>query len=84
MASGMTPTFAELFETSTRANAQGFCLGGGRGFGSAMPAAVGILAAALPLGTAMGTCAVSAYAVALVAVLTLLETNRADLAVVRS
>ena len=80
LASGMTPTFAELFETDTRASAEGFCLGGGRGFGSVMPAAVGVLASMLPLGTAMGSCAVSAYAVAFLAVLALPETNRTDLA----
>lgn len=83
LASGMTPTFAELFETDLRANAQGFCLGGGRGFGSVMPAAVGLIAATLPLGAAMGGCAVSAYAVALVAMLALPETNQTDLTTVR-
>lgn len=57
LASGMLPTFAELFPTSIRASGQGFCLGGGRGFGSVVPATVGLLAAATPLGTAMGTCA---------------------------
>ena len=84
IASGMTPIFAELFETKVRANAQGFCLGGGRGLGSVTPAAVGILASMLPLGIAMGSCAVSAYAVALVAVLALPETNRTDLAQIKS
>ncbi|WP_331298493.1 hypothetical protein [Methylobacterium oryzae] len=44
LASGMLPTFAELFPTTIRASGQGFCLGGGRGFGSVVPATVGILA----------------------------------------
>ncbi|MCJ2068859.1 MFS transporter [Methylobacterium sp. J-030] len=79
LASGMTPTFAELFETSLRGNAQGFCLGGGRGFGSVMPALVGLIAAAAPLGTAMGACALGAYAVALAATLALPETTGVEL-----
>jgi hypothetical protein len=34
LASGMLPTFAELFPTRIRASGQGFCVRGGRGFGS--------------------------------------------------
>jgi MFS family permease len=79
LASGMLPTFAELFPTDIRASGQGFCLGGGRGFGSVVPATVGILAAIYPLGLAMGTCALCAYAVAFVAALALPETSGADL-----
>lgn len=79
LASGMTPTFAELFETSLRGNAQGFCLGGGRGFGSVMPALVGLIAATAPLGTAMGLCALSAYALAFAATLALPETTGVEL-----
>ncbi|MCJ2052316.1 MFS transporter [Methylobacterium sp. J-070] len=79
LASGMTPTFAELFETSLRGNAQGFCLGGGRGFGSVMPALVGLVAATAPLGTAMGLCALGAYAVAFAATLALPETTGVEL-----
>ncbi|MBE7203544.1 MAG: MFS transporter, partial [Parafilimonas terrae] len=79
LASGMLPTFAELFPTSIRASGQGFCLGGGRGFGSVVPATVGILAASLPLGTAMGACALFAYGVAFCAALLLPETAGTDL-----
>lgn len=79
LASGMLPTFAELFPTSIRANGQGFCLGGGRGFGSVVPATVGLLAATLPLGTAMGACALCSYAVAFCAAIALPETIGADL-----
>ncbi len=79
LASGMLPTFAELFPTTIRASGQGFCLGGGRGFGSVVPATVGILAAGLPLGTAMGACALCAYGVAFGAALLLPETAGADL-----
>ncbi|MCJ2126976.1 MFS transporter [Methylobacterium sp. J-077] len=79
LASGMTPTFAELFETAVRGGAQGLCLGGGRGFGSMMPALVGLIAATAPLGTAMGLCALSAYAVAFAATLALPETTGVEL-----
>ena len=79
LASGMLPTFAELFPTSIRASGQGFCLSGGRGFGSVVPATVGIMAATLPLGTAMGSCALCSYAVAFLAAIALPETIGADL-----
>ena len=79
LASGLLPTFAELYPTGIRASGQGFCLGGGRGFGSVVPATVGILAATLPLGEAMGGCALCSYAVALVAALLLPETSGTDL-----
>lgn len=79
LAAGMIPTFAELFPTSIRASGQGFCIGGGRGFGSVVPATVGILATAVPLGTAMGACALCAYAVAFCAAIALPETSGAAL-----
>jgi len=79
LASGMLPTFAELFPTAIRASGQGFCLGGGRGFGSVVPATVGLLATSLPLGTAMGACALCAYTVAFVAAIFLPETSGTDL-----
>jgi MFS family permease len=75
LASGMLPTFAELFPTNIRASGQGFCVGGGRGFGSVVPATVGLLAASTPLGTAMGACALCAYAVAFCAAIFLPETS---------
>jgi MFS family permease len=79
LASGMLPTFAELFPTAVRASGQGFCLGGGRGFGSVVPATVGVLATTIPLGSAMGFCALGAYAVALGAAILLPETSGTDL-----
>jgi len=79
LASGMLPTFAELFPTRIRASGQGFCLGGGRGFGSVVPATVGMLAATHPLGLAMGSCALASYAVAFIAAIALPETSGADL-----
>jgi MFS family permease len=79
LASGMLPTFAELFPTRIRANGQGFCLGGGRGFGSVVPATVGLIAATHPLGLAMGSCALVSYAVAFIAAIALPETSGTDL-----
>ncbi|MGF7137663.1 MFS family permease [Paraburkholderia sp. EB58] len=79
LASGMLPTFAELFPTYIRASGQGFCLGGGRGFGSIVPATVGLLTASLSLGTAMATCALCAYVVAFGAAVFLPETSGTDL-----
>lgn len=79
LASGMLPAFAELFPTRIRANGQGFCLSGGRGFGSIVPTTVGLLAAGHPLGLAMGVCALASYAVAFIAAIALPETLGADL-----
>lgn len=81
LASGMLPSFAELFPTRIRANGQGFSLSGGRGFGSVVPAMVGVFAVTMPLGKAMGICALTAYGVALVAAYLLRETKGADLRV---
>ena len=75
LASGMIPTFSELFPTRIRASGQGFCVSGGRGFGSVVPATVGLLAATHPLGLAMGTCAIASYAVAFLAAIALPETS---------
>ena len=79
LASGMLPTFAELFPTNVRASGQGFCLGGGRGFGSIVPATVGLLAATQPLGVSMGLCALASYGVAFLAAIALPETIGVDL-----
>jgi MFS family permease len=75
LASGMIPTFSELFPTRIRAGGQGFCVSGGRGFGSVVPATVGVLAATHPLGFAMGCCALASYGVAFVAAIMLPETS---------
>ena len=52
---GMGATFAELFPTRVRATGQGFSYNTGRAVGSLVPALVGVLAASLGLGTAMGS-----------------------------
>jgi MFS family permease len=79
LAAGMVPTFSELFPTGIRASGLGFCLSGGRGFGSIVPATVGILAATLPLGNAMGMCALCSYGVAFLAAIALPETSGIEL-----
>ncbi len=79
LASGMLPTFSELFPTEIRASGEGFCLSGGRGFGSVVPATVGMLAATWPLGRAMGVCAIASYAVAFVFAAMLPETRGVSL-----
>lgn len=79
LASGLMPTFAEMFPTELRANGAGFALSAGRGLGAVVPAAVGFASVNSQLGLAMAVCALAAYALALVMVVTLPETNGVDL-----
>jgi MFS family permease len=74
LASSMLPAFAEIFPTQARGHGQGFCLSVGRGLGSLVPASVGVLAKTIPLGTAMGVCAIGSYAVAMAATMLFPET----------
>ena len=76
---GMGATFAELFPTRVRASGQGFSYNTGRAAGSLVPALVGILAAQLGLGVAMGACAASAYVLVLIATALLPETRGREL-----
>jgi len=80
LAAGMLPTFSELFPTAIRASGQGFCLSGGRGFGAVVPAMVGVLSTMMPLGTAMGFCALFSYGVAFAAAWLMVETSGTDMA----
>lgn len=79
LASSTMPAFSELYPTSMRGGGAGFCASFGRGFGSLMPAAVGFLAAYIPLGIAMGALAITSYAIAFIASLTLPDMTGADL-----
>lgn len=79
LASGMLPTFAELFPTRLRGSGQGFCLSGGRGFGSVAPAIVGVLVSSMSMGAAMAAGSLCSYIVAFVFALALPETAGADL-----
>ena len=73
--SGMGAFFTELFPTSLRGTGQGFCYNCGRGLGAFNPALVGWLAAAMPLGRAIGLFAVVAYGLLGVTALLLPETS---------
>jgi MFS family permease len=76
---GMGATFAELFPTRVRATGQGFSYNTGRAIGSFVPTAVGVVAASMSLGEAMGICAASAYVLVLIAVAMLPETRGREL-----
>jgi MFS family permease len=76
---GMGATFAELFPTRVRGTGQGFSYNTGRAVGSFVPALVGVLAAGLGLGTAMGLCAACAYVFVLIATAMLPETRGREL-----
>jgi MFS family permease len=73
--SGMGAFFTELFPTRVRASGQGFCYNFGRGLGALNPWLVGLLGAAMPLGSAIGWFAGAAYGLVIVAALLLPETR---------
>ncbi len=76
---GMGATFAELFPTRVRASGQGFSYNVGRGLGSVVPAVIGYLSVTMQLGPAIGVCAVSSYALVLLATILLPETRGKEL-----
>ncbi len=84
LASGMLPTFAELFPTEMRGAGEGFCLSGGRGIASVVPALVGIGANTGGLGLAMGIGALGSYAVGVAAAAAMPETRGVSLEGVES
>ena len=71
LASGLTPAFSELYSTYIRGSGAGFCASFGRGFGSLMPALVGIVSSHIHLGYAMGALAITSYIVGIIAALCL-------------
>jgi MFS family permease len=77
--SGMGAFYTELFPTEVRGSAQGFCYNFGRGVAAVFPYLVGLLAARLPLGQAIGTYAGAAYLLMVIAALALPETRGRDL-----
>jgi len=79
LASGMMPTFSELFPTGLRGSGQGFCLSGGRGFAAVVPSIVGLLVANMSLGGAMASGALCSYVVAFAAALALPEKSGVEL-----
>lgn len=80
LASGLTPAFSELYPTQIRGSGAGFCASFGRGFGSLMPALVGIASSHIALGYAMGALAIISYCVAILAALCLPNATGVDLA----
>ncbi|MBP2199607.1 MFS transporter [Pantoea cypripedii] len=79
LASGLTPAFSELYPTAIRASGAGFCASFGRGFGSLMPAAVGLFSMHYPLGLTMGVLAIVSYCIALLAAFMLPDATGVDL-----
>ena len=76
--------YAELFPSAVRGTGQGFCYNLGRGAGALFPSLVGLLSTRLPLGTAIGIYTVGAYALAILALLFLPETQGRDISPNRS
>ena len=76
---GMGATFAELFPTRVRGAGQGFSYNTGRAIGSFVPTLVGVVAASMGLGAAMGICAAGSYVFVLLAVALLPETRGREL-----
>ena len=79
LASGLVPTFAELYPTELRANGSSFCASVGRGVASIVPGMVGILSMQMTLPVAMGVCAIASYIVGIIAALLLRDKTGIDL-----
>ena len=73
--SPMGSFMTELFPTSVRGVAQGFCYNVGRGIGALFPALVGILADRWGLGNAIAVFGVSGLLMMILALMTLAETR---------
>ena len=71
--------FTELFPTGLRGSGQGFSYSFGRALGAVFPALVGYLSRTMSLGHAIAGFAVSAYALMILAVVSLPETRGTDL-----
>ena len=71
----MGTLFTELYPEDIRGAGAGFCYNAGRIFAAGLPAVVGWMSATMPLGTAIGINASLSYALVLVAVLLLPETQ---------
>lgn len=72
---GMSPLLAELYPTDIRGTGVGFCYSVGRGLGALAPGLVGVLAARLTLGGAIGLFVAIGYTVVVICVLLLPETR---------
>jgi sugar phosphate permease len=70
----MGPFMTELYPTSVRGNAQGFCYNAGRAIGAVFPTLIGVLSETMPLGLAMALFSVMAFGLMIVTLLMLPET----------
>jgi MFS family permease len=75
----MGPFLTELFPTSIRGTAQGFCFNAGRALGALFPTMVGYLSGSMDLGEAIGLFTIGAYVLLIAAALLLPETNGMEL-----
>jgi len=71
----MGPFMTELYPTSVRGNAQGFCYNAGRAIGALFPTLVGVLSERMPLGLAIAVFSVIAFGLMIVVLLMLPETR---------
>ncbi|HEY1933729.1 MAG TPA: MFS transporter [Acetobacteraceae bacterium] len=76
----MGPFMTELYPTSVRGNAQGFCYNAGRAIGAMFPMLVGFLGERMPLGLAISVFSVIAFGLMIVMLLMLPETRGRSLA----
>jgi predicted MFS family arabinose efflux permease len=76
----MGPFMTELFPTSVRGTAQGFCYNAGRAFGSIFPTMVGFLSQILPLGLTIAVLSAIASGIMIVMLMLLPETRGRSLA----
>jgi MFS family permease len=71
----MGPFMTELYPTSVRGTAQGFCYNAGRALGSFFPTMVGYLSQVMSLGAAIAVFSALAFGLMIVMLLTLPETR---------
>src|SRR6201997_1771138 len=76
----MGPFMTELYPTSVRGTAQGFCYNAGRAIGSFLPTLVGFVSQSLPLGATIALFSASASGIMVVMLLLLPETRGRSLA----
>ncbi|TRX74819.1 MFS transporter [Pseudomonas mangiferae] len=77
--SGMGAFLTELFPTRLRGSGQGFCYNAGRSVAALFPLLIGHLSQSMPLGIGIGVFSAGAYAVVILAALSLPETRGKDL-----
>jgi hypothetical protein len=71
----MGPLMTELYTTSVRGNAQGFCCNAGRPIGALFPTSVGVLSETMPLGPVIAVFSAIGFGLMIVMLLLLPETR---------